>query len=289
MKNSAKGKLLFSIDLEDVRDQINNGHHYKERVPENTYRYLEFLQRHNSRATFFVVGKTARTYPGLISEIASEGHEIACHSDSHIQLNKQTRDSFSGDILHNLDSLYNAGAIQVIGYRAPTFSLTEKSRWAYAILAEAGIKYSSSVLPARNPLYGWPEFGAEPRIIDDVLEIPISLHPSPLPHLPVTGGVYFRAFPFFLIKHSVKKYINSKRPILTYLHPYDIDVEQEHFMHPDIDDKRHLNWLMYFNRSSVLPKLERLVSMCDFQAYEDYYNASKLFPTLSIGKSNIQL
>ncbi|MFC1665996.1 polysaccharide deacetylase family protein [Pseudomonadota bacterium] len=273
MKSLNKGTLLFSIDLEDVRDQVEDGHQYKERVPENTHKYLDFLRQYGVRGTFFVVGETARKYPGLIAEIVAEGHEIACHSDCHIQLDKQTSESFYREIRRNLDALYDAGATEIIGYRAPTFSVTEQTRWVYKILAEVGLKYSSSVLPAKNPLYGWPEFGYEPRTIDAILEIPISVHRFPMPRLPVVGGVYFRIIPFVLTRYSVNRYTRANRPLLTYLHPYDIDVEQEYFMHPDIDNKRHLNWLMHFNRSNTIPKLEKLVELCGFQAYDDYYRA----------------
>jgi len=271
MKSVKKGKLLFSIDLEDVRDQIVDGQQYRERVPSNTHQYLKFLSDHHARGTFFVVGETARKYPDLIHDIIQEGHEIACHSDKHVQLDKQTPESFSDDIKFNLDALHNAGATSIIGYRAPTFSLTEQTRWAYAILAQFGIKYSSSVLPVKSPLYGWPEFGFEPRMIDGIFELPINLHSFPMPRLPVAGGVYFRAIPYLFTKTSVKQCIDNNTVILTYLHPYDIDVEQERFMHPDIDNKWHLNWLMHFNRSSTLPKLEKLTNLCDFQAYDDFY------------------
>ena len=89
MKTKGSSDLLLSIDLEDVRDQLENGDQYREAVPENTHRYLDFLQQKKVTATFFVVGNIARKYPSLISEIIAEGHEIACHSDKHLQLNKQ--------------------------------------------------------------------------------------------------------------------------------------------------------------------------------------------------------
>jgi polysaccharide deacetylase family protein (PEP-CTERM system associated) len=271
MKNSNSSDLLISVDLEDVRDQVDGGSQYREGVPENTHKYLDFLQSKNAGATFFVVGNVARKYPSLINEIISEGHEIACHSDKHIQINKQTPEEFTADIRRNLDSLYDAGAKEITGYRAPTFSLTAKTQWAYKILHKAGLKYSSSVLPAANPLYGWKEFGLEPKHVDQILEIPITLHTIPFLRVPVAGGVYFRIIPSVLVNYSVRQHMKKGTPITTYLHPYDIDIGQERFMHPDLDNKAYLNYLMYVNRSGVFSKLENLIELCKPRTYKEYY------------------
>jgi len=273
MKKKNKGRLLFSIDLEDVRDQVPNGSTYREGVPENTQRYLEFLQRHNAKATFFVVGNVARKYPSLLREIITDGHEIASHSDKHIQINKQTPKEFLEDLTRNLDALYTAGAENVIGYRAPTFSLTRQTQWAYERLSESGFKYSSSVLPAANPLFGWKEFGRKPKYVQGIYEIPITLHAIPFLPLPLVGGVYFRVIPYPLINYSARYHLKQGSPITMYLHPYDIDTCQEHFMHPDLDNKKYLNYLMYLNRSKVLKKLESLLNISKPITYKEYYRS----------------
>lgn len=273
MKKNNRGSLLFSIDLEDVRDQVEQGSHYREGVPSNTHRYLEFLHAKAIKATFFVVGNVARKYPALINEIISEGHEIACHSDNHRQLDKQTNQEFVTDLSRNLEALYAAGADQVTGYRAPTFSLTERTKWAYKYLQEAGFKYSSSVLPAANPLYGWSEFGEKPKYIEGLLEIPITLHAIPFLRIPLAGGVYFRVIPYLLIEYSVRKHIKNGIPITTYLHPYDIDTQQERFMHPDLDNNKYLNYLMYINRKKVFKKLTRLTDLCEPISYGEFYRS----------------
>lgn len=45
--------------------------------------FLEVLRRENVKATFFVVGEKAEEFPGLIREIANEGHELGNHTYSH--------------------------------------------------------------------------------------------------------------------------------------------------------------------------------------------------------------
>jgi len=271
MSKKIISQLLLSIDLEDVRDHVDKGSEYREAVPDNTRKYLEYLQSRKAKATFFVVGNVARKYPSLITEITSEGHEIACHSDGHIQLDKQTEKEFTEDINRNIESLYSAGATEIIGYRAPTFSLTESTKWVYAKLLQAGIKYSSSVLPASNPLYGWKEFGQKPKYVEGILEIPMTLHAIPYLNVPLAGGVYFRVLPSILINYSVRQHIKKGNPVTTYFHPYDIDTRQERFMHPDLGNKRILNYLMYINRSKVFSKLDRLTDLCQPVSYKEYF------------------
>jgi polysaccharide deacetylase family protein (PEP-CTERM system associated) len=248
---------LFSVDLEDVRLSIPGGERYAPRVEANTLRYLDWLDRHGFRATFFTVGEVARRQPDLVREIARRGHEIGCHSNEHITLDKQSPHEFRADVSAALEALARCDAGAVTGYRAPTFSLTAKTQWAYDVLAELGFSYSSSVLPAPNPLFGWPEFGAATRRMPSgVLEIPMTLtRVGPL-RVPVGGGVYFRALPFRVIAWAMQR---NDAAVTGYFHPYDIDTESERFMHADIHGNRFYHWLMYFNRGDVFRRLDKLV------------------------------
>ena len=268
----SRPSLLLGIDLEDVRDQIPNGHQYQDRLEQNVLTLLEELKRLNVKGTFFTVGTLARGYPGLLQEIAYQGHEIAAHGDTHTQLTKMDRERFSNDLVRNLEALKTAQSGGVIGFRAPTFSLTNQTQWAYEVLSENGIVYSSSVLPARNPLFGWPEFGPEPRMIPTgggVLEIPVTLHARPLPQVPLAGGVYLRVLPFALTSWSLTRK-SAGEPITTYIHPYDIDSGQERFMHPDLNESKAMNWLMYVNRDKALDRLTRLIQKCRVWRYGDW-------------------
>ena len=240
---------------------VPNGMDYKEAVPNMTMRYLEFLNTHDSRATFFVMGKVALQYPDLIKEIQDRGHEVACHSHRHVPLEKLGKDGFRKDLEDNLEALIKAGAKNLQGYRAPTFSLTSKTQWAYSILREYGILYSSSVLPANNPLYGWPSFGLAPRLISGVTEIPVTVSKSPLLHVPFAGGIYLRVIPSFLIRFWCRQSLKNNVPIVSYLHPYDIDHAQERFMHPAINGNHIYNWLMFVNRKTVLAKLDGILNL----------------------------
>ena len=265
--------ILLSVDLEDVRDWVRDGAGYREAVPENTRNYLQQLKKWGAKATFFIVGEVARRYPQLIGEILAEGHELACHGDIHLQLDKMTPQEFRVDMQRNLTALENAGGKGIKGFRAPTFSLTARTPWAHEILADLGFTYSSSVLPAANPLYGWPEFGREARrMAGGIWELPVTLHELPGLSVPLAGGVYFRVLPFFLTRWAIAQSLGKGQPVITYFHPYDIDTRQERFMHPDLGDKHHLNLLMYIGRAKVLKRLDILHRSFAFQAYDEYVN-----------------
>lgn len=268
-----KAPTLLSIDLEDVRDFIKDGHTYADRLLTNVNVYLDLFKRLEIKATFFVVGKLARRYPELIEKISTEGHELACHGDKHTQLDQLSLVEFERDLEENLRALSDCGIKSVDGFRAPTFSLVQSTSWVYPVLKNLGFTYSSSVLPARNPLYGWPGFGERPRIVSaQVLEIPITLHSSPFPRVPVAGGVYFRVIPFLFTARAARKQ-RSKGPLTMYLHPYDVDTRQERFMHPDLNDNRFFNWLMYRNRDKVVPRLTRMINNQQCQTYGSYARA----------------
>lgn len=273
-KTNKKNIFLFSIDLEDVRQSVINGHNYKDRVVVNTLQYLEWLEKNNYTCTFFIVGTIAEKYPDLIKEIIKRKHEIACHSYSHTPLDKQNVDSFKKDLEQNINALIKSGANQIKGFRAPVFSLTKKTAWAHDVISDCGLTYSSSVLPADNPLYGWKEFGTEARKINDnLLEIPITLDKFGPLNIPFAGGVYFRCLPFFLIKSSFKKFFYNNHPVLSYFHPYDLDIEQEKFMHAGINNSRVYNFLMYYNRANLLNRMNKILKLdVEIMTYDKYIN-----------------
>jgi polysaccharide deacetylase family protein (PEP-CTERM system associated) len=262
---------LFSVDLEDLRFGMADGLRYKERVPANVHTYFAWLNKHGFKCTFFVVGDVAEAYPSLIREIRDEGHELACHMHRHIPLDQLTRETFREGLEANRAAILRAGATEVKGFRAPIFSLMPSTSWAYDVLSELGFSYSSSVLPAKNPFYGWVEFGRRPRKVRGIVEIPMTVEKFGPLNIPIAGGVYFRVIPALLVRRSVRKYLKTDIPLLGYFHPYDIDLEQERFMHPEINDSRFYNFLMYYNRKNVFRRLDAIIDMgfavCPYAEY----------------------
>lgn len=266
---TGESPYLFSVDVEDPRLDLPDGEKLPARVPALIQAYLDFLRRHEGKGTFFFVGEVARRHPGLVARIADEGHEIGCHSDSHVPLDRLGQARFRDDVLRNLDALRAAGAGEVIGYRAPCFSITAETGWAYGTLARLGFTYSSSVLPARSPLYGDPQFGTEPRLIEDMVELPVTLLPFRMLPVPV-GGLYFRVLPRPILRRALTTLRRRGKAVAGYHHPYDIDTEQS-FTHSGFRRWSPFDLLMRANRGAVLPRLEMAASLgFAFASYETY-------------------
>ncbi|HEY0131104.1 MAG TPA: polysaccharide deacetylase family protein [Allosphingosinicella sp.] len=251
---SGETPFLFSVDVEDPRLDLPGGERLPARVPALIDTYLDFLRRHGAKGTFFVVGEVARRHPEAIARIAAEGHELGCHSDAHVPLDRLGQAGFRDDLRRNLDALRAAGADRIEGYRAPCFSLTAETGWAYEKLAELGFSYSSSVLPARNPLYGNPAFGTAPRLIEGIVELPVTLLPFRMLPVPV-GGLYFRVMPRPILRRALAGRLRRGEAVASYHHPYDIDTEQS-FTHAGFRRWGAFDLLMRANRGAVLPRLE---------------------------------
>jgi polysaccharide deacetylase family protein (PEP-CTERM system associated) len=250
---------LFSVDVEDPRLDVPDGEKLPPRVPALVGVYLDFLRRHRSRGSFFVVGEVARRHPEMVARIAAEGHELGCHSDSHVPLDRLGQSRFRDDLLRNLEALDRAGAGAVRGYRAPCFSMTAETGWAYEALAGLGFTYSSSVLPARSPLYGQAGFGAGPRLIEGVVELPVTLLPFRMLKVPV-GGLYFRVLPRPILRRALAQRRRRGEDVASYHHPYDIDTEQG-FTHAGFRRWGPFDLLMRANRGAVLPRLEMAAAL----------------------------
>ena len=140
---------------------------YACRVEKNTYRIIDILKGRptNLKATFFVLGWIAERYPGLIKEIHSQGHEIACHGYAHRLIYEQAPEEFREDVKKAKAILEDLTGEPVIGYRAPSYSITRDSLWAFEVLMEEGFQYDSSVFPIRHDFYGIPEAPRFPFLV----------------------------------------------------------------------------------------------------------------------------
>jgi polysaccharide deacetylase family protein (PEP-CTERM system associated) len=124
--------------------------------------------------------------------------------------------------------LEDLGGHQVLGYRAPSFSIGAGNLWAFDALLEAGYRYSSSVYPIRHDHYGMPD---SPRfaypVRDGLLEVPITTLRLFNKNFPSSGGGYFRLLPYALSRWMIQK-VNAEdqQAAVFYFHPWEIDVEQ---------------------------------------------------------------
>jgi polysaccharide deacetylase family protein (PEP-CTERM system associated) len=232
-------KNAITIDLEDyyqvsafAKDVVvEQWDSYSSRIENNTAKLLSILDDTGAKATFFTLGWVTKRYPKLVREIANQGHEVACHSNVHRSVFALTADEFRQDSQQAKQLLEDVIGKRVLGYRAPSFSITENSLWAFEVLAELGFSYDSSVFPIRHPNYGWPR---APRFPFTIKTACGSITEFPMPTLklagaraPIGGGAYFRLLPYWYTRWAIRHINNSEdRSACVYLHPWELDSEQ---------------------------------------------------------------
>ena len=200
------------------------------RVERNVERILALLARENVHATFFTLGWIAERYPQVVRDIVAGGHELASHGYGHLRASDQTREEFRDDITRSKALLEDIGGQQVLGYRAPSFSIGTANLWALDVLQEAGYRYSSSIYPIQHDHYGMPDaprFAFYPNGPDGLLEIPITTVQVMQRKLPAGGGGYFRLLPYALSRWMMER-VNQvdQQSAIFYFHPWEIDPGQ---------------------------------------------------------------
>ena len=249
---NAPKRIVFTLDLEDHRPHVS----YPKRYPDITRTLLDFFDERKIEATVFVLGRVAREDPGLIREISQRGHEIGFHSPNHVHLTAETPERFRMETENLKKYLEDLCGDAVVGYRAPAFSLTRHSLWAVDILQELGFSYSSSLLPAKNPIFGFPGAPRQPfRWSNGLLEIPAPVARIGRVAVPFLGGVYLRYTPRFFVQYFLARGA-IEQCYWTYCHPYDFDNEEAFFR---IDGASlPVSLLLWFNRKNTLKKLESI-------------------------------
>jgi polysaccharide deacetylase family protein (PEP-CTERM system associated) len=266
----------MSIDVEDyfhvsVFDGIvprSQWASMESRVCRNTDRLLAIFAEYGVRSTFFVLGWVAERHPELVRRIADAGHEIASHGYAHRLIYDQTRSAFRDDVRRAKTLLEDAGGRKVVGYRAPSYSITPKSLWALDILLEEGYQYDSSIFPIRHDRYGIPVSGRKPYFIErsrgTLVEVPGSTTKVGPLNLPVAGGGYFRILPYWWTRWGIAR-VNERegRPAIFYLHPWEIDPEQPRLPAGRVSRFRH-----YRHLEDTEARLRQLLTDFKFDAIE---------------------
>lgn len=250
--------LALGVDLEEFQPRSGSGGVSGTDLPRLVEALLEVFEPRRAKATFFTVGETAERFPGLVAALSAQGHEIASHGHRHLPLSKLNPRTFAEDLAHSLDVLNALSTRPVIGYRAPLLSMTEDTAWAYPVMRRAGIRYSSSVFPAPNVQYGWPECTPNPHTRGGVVEYPLTTIRIAGSVYPAVGGAYFRIFPRRWLFRAIRSLHHA--PLVTsYFHPYDFDARQSFAMHRELTRKPWLAPLLFYNRRDFLPRLEVLL------------------------------
>jgi len=226
----------FQVSAFDSPMRRRHWDQFESRVERNTEKLLDLLAASNVRATFFVLGWVAERHPGLVRAIAREGHEVASHGYAHELVTVQTPATFREDVRKAKVLLEDLLGLPVLGYRAPSFTITQDTIWALRILVEEGYLYDSSIFPILHDRYGMP--GANPlchRLSTEVgplWEIPPSTVKIVGLQVPIAGRGYFRLFPYPLLRQLLKRVEAKGHPLVIYLYPWELDPDQPRMQGP---------------------------------------------------------
>lgn len=251
---------------------------FESRVEANTERLLEILAERGVQATFFVLGWVAERYPSLVRRIASGGHEVASHGYAHELITSQTPHAFREDIRKAKSILESILSQPVLGYRAPSFSITKDTMWATEILVEEGYVYDSSIFPVLHDRYGVPSANPDVHQLlteSGVLwEVPPSTVKCLGVRVPVAGGGYFRLYPYVLLRTLLRKLEGEGASLVMYMHPWEFDPGQprmegsllsrmRHYLNLDKTESRMCELLQDFSFAPirhVFPQIEQMQS-----------------------------
>lgn len=233
------------------------------RVAYNTDMVLDLFGETGVKATFFTLGWVAERNPALIRRIADEGHEVASHGWDHDRVFTMTPDAFRADLKRARIALEDASGQRVTGYRAPSFSIDQRTPWAHQVLADEGYAYSSSVAPLVHDHYGWadaPKYAYHPVAGSDLIELPITLADVAGRKI-TTGGGFFRLFPAAITDRAVARANRDEhRPAVFYFHPWEVDPDQPRVARAPLKSRlRH-----YSRLGAMAGKLRGLVKRHDW-------------------------
>jgi polysaccharide deacetylase family protein (PEP-CTERM system associated) len=253
----------FTVDVEDWWQGIPISEHRRasaeHRLERGVDRLVEILHRHHTRGTFFLLGPVARQYPQVVRRLSEAGHEIGCHGWSHDLLYQMTPERFRDETRRATDIISAITGMSVTAYRAAYFSITRASMWALEVLVSLGFRYDSSVFPVANWRYGIPDFGPRPQRIDTpsgtIMEFPMPVRRVMGRNLAVSGGAYFRIYPYMLTRSNFRAVEASGKPVVFYIHPWELDPG-----HPRVPFYWKPRLTHYVNLASTERKLTRLMN-----------------------------
>lgn len=268
---------IFSIDVEDWFNLSGTGlepppsewDRLESRVERNFRHLLDLLAKGGGTATCFFIGYFGKRFPHLVREAIAAGHEVASHSCFHRLVYEMSPEEFYEDALASRALLEDIAGRPVRGFRAPAFSVTERTPWFFDKLADAGYLYDSSVFPAPHQTGGLATGKLAPYTVETcaggIEEFPITVVRTPATPVCVFGGGYLRLFPYRLVRTMGQRVLEEGRPIIFYLHPREIDPDQ-----PRMPLSLRRRFTCYVNLHSTRPKIERILEDFQVTSFERY-------------------
>lgn len=244
------------------------------RLDRNVPILLEELSRFGAKGTFFVLGWVGKHRAHVVREIARAGHEVASHGFWHARVNTLSSEHFREDVRAAKATLEDLLGAPVLGYRAPSFSITPGFEWAFDVLLEEGYRYDSSIFPIRRSGYGYPGAPDGPHVIErpggTLREFPLATTRLGRFVIPAAGGGYLRQFPFWIIRRAFLEADRRRVPTTFYIHPWEIDPDQPRLPVGMVTRLRH-----YRGLSRTLDRLRRLLETFRFTSIGSFVEGVK--------------
>jgi len=258
----------ISVDLEDWFQTTVDPHaDLPAGFERNMEKLLSNLAAHGVHGTFFVLGITAEKAPHAIKAVADAGHEVQSHGYGHRAVSSMTADEFREDLLRAKGLVEDITGHEVFGFRAPDFSIDERTPWAFDVLAETGHRYDSSIFPIKTSRYGVDGYPPEPRIVttdrgNRLVEAPVACFNWLGRRRPVAGGGYFRLLPYWVIRKAWRQIDSLGRPGIIYVHPSEFDPNELKAYRDSISWKVRLH--QSIGRRGLVRKVDRLLGEFEF-------------------------
>ena len=277
-------KNILSVDLEEwYHPEYVKNKAIKtpvERMPQSLNKILQLLKAYNVSATFFIVGELVEKHPEIVEEINEKGHEVAFHGYYHKPLWKLNADAFELEV-KKFNSLIRE---KCLGFRAPSFSLNNETKWAIEVLENAHYIYDSSIFPAKTFLYGVQKAPMKPYKLchEDVTkedesgklwEFPLLVYPIMGLRIPAAGGFYLRLFPARLIEKAVKKMNKRGVPAVIYIHNWELDPKT-----PRLKLGIYRSFVTYHNTKKTEKKMKHLLSRFKFTSLKFHMEEHRICP-----------
>jgi polysaccharide deacetylase family protein (PEP-CTERM system associated) len=242
------------------------------RVARSVDALLDWLDQYNARGTFFVLGWIAEHRPEVVHAISARGHEIASHGYWHQRVTSLDPSAFREDIRASKHALERLIGTEVVGYRAPSFSIVPGLEWAFDVLIEEGYKYDSSLFPIYRAGYGYPNSPRTPHIIQRsagrIAEFPLATTTFFRYPIPAAGGGYLRQFPLAIIRRAFREASERSEPATFYVHPWELDPDQPRLPVSIANRVRH-----YRGLEGTLERMELILKEFSFTTIGSYLPA----------------
>jgi polysaccharide deacetylase family protein (PEP-CTERM system associated) len=261
----AHAENAFTVDLEEWFHVCGAGgtlaferwDELPARVVPTTQSLLDLLDHAGVRATFFIVGWIAERYPRLVQAVRDAGHEIGSHGHRHQRVYELDAAAFRSDLRASIGALNAAGVADVRCFRAPEWSVNDKSLWALDTLVEEGFTVDASMAPLK--MVGSLRYPRHPHVrrtaAGPILEMPPLVADRFGQVIPLGWGWGLRMSSPRRVLHAIDRLNRSGLPAVLAVHPWELDPDP-----PRVRLPAGLGFAHYFRLAGFADRLRAILS-----------------------------